>query len=259
MKRSGYVSLSICLSLALALLSQGVAAQTSIADFSQALSPLPLPAPSTERILNAIETGLAQEGFPAGQTLELIRRLGMIPGLLADKEAILLLLTRALEEGLPIDGLLTKGFELAAALEEGLPIEGIVLEALKLIAQRAPIPTIEQDLARRMVLLRGVRDLLFNMDIFALPQGATPRRPSELPAARFNQLLVQIADAMGDHLAGGGSPFEDALYESVSNRLENLSAGPNPTIPTEDVSLVLNAPNPLELADLTPIALEALS
>jgi hypothetical protein len=255
-KRTKLVNIAACLSLAVVLLSQGGFSQVLIGDFAQALSAIPLT--SSERILNAIELGLSGEGgFPAEQMLHLIQQLATLSGDPTDKEAVLLLLTRALEEELPVDGLLAKGFELAAALEEGLPIEEIVLEARKLITLRMPLSTIEQDLSLRLALLRGVRDQLFDMDIFILPPGATPRSPSELPASHFNQLLVQIADAIGDYLAGGGSPHVDALLESVSTRLENLSADPNPTIPKEDVDLVLKLPDPLKLEDLTAIALEA--
>lgn len=229
----------------------GYAAPT-IGDFSRALSALPVK--SGDRILAAIEEGLTQPGFPAEGILQLIEVLAVTPGSIEEKEGILILVTRTIEEGLPVDGILAKGFDLTAALGEGLPIEGIVLEALKGFAQRAPLPAIEYGISRRLILLRAVRDLLFEKEIFSVPPGAPQTTPTALPAARFNELLLQISDAVSDYLDGGGSPFEgEVLLEQVTDRLTRL---PEEVIPASDVELVLDR---ITAADLTGVALAALS
>ncbi len=98
-------------------------AQISLETFDRALDTIPLTA--HDRILAAIESGLSQPGFPSDHFLALIQRLGPIVGPAEEKESILLMLTRALEGGLSIDGLLPAGFELARAIEEGLSVQGV--------------------------------------------------------------------------------------------------------------------------------------
>jgi len=241
--------------IALGLLVIGalfVAGQDSLADFRNALQQVPVG--SLDRMLAAIEAGFTQPGFPANPLLSLIHHIAHIPASQEDKESVLLLITRAMEEGLQIEGLIEKGFELSAALEEGLPIDGILLDALKGIAQRSPVVLIERKISQGLVLLRGVRDLLFEKDIFAVPVGGQRTIPSALPAPRFNQLVVQIADAVSDYIEGGGSPFEGhALYELVGDRLRRL---PAQVVPVEDVELVLERISP---ADLTRVTLAAVS
>jgi len=230
----------------------GTAAALSRADFDHALDAIPLT--SHDRILAAIDLGLSQAGFPANELLSLIQRLALIAAPAEEKEAILLMLARALEQGLSIDGLLPAGSALASAIEEGLPIEGVVLEALKGIAQRSPTSVIVAGITQRLTLLREVRDLLFARQIFRASVGTSQSSPTALPATRFDELVVQIADAVSDYLEGGGSPFDGAaLYELVAVRLRRL---PESVVRPEDVDLVLDRIGP---PDLTEIALNVLS
>jgi hypothetical protein len=220
--------------------------------------PSPLQLQDHARILAAIETGLSVPGFPAQDLLSLIGRLATIPGSSGEKDTILLLFARALENGMPIDGLIPVGFALADALEDRLPIEGVLLEALKGIAQGTPISVIEASLTRRLTLLREVQDLLFSRGVFRAPSGSTPTTPTTLPATRFDELVDQIADALSDHLEGGGGPFDgnppgQALYDLVADRLGRL---PESLVHATDVQLVLGLIGP---DDLTRIALAALT
>jgi hypothetical protein len=226
-------------------------AQTTLDDFDQALAAIPLS--SHVRILTAIEYGLSTPGFPAADLLQLIHRLAAIPGTGDEKESILMLLTRAIESGQSIGGLLPVGFDLANALEEGLPIEGVVLEALKGIAQGVPITSIASGVSQRLTLLREVRDLLFEREIFRQTPGSPSSAPTILAAESFDQLVVQIADAVSDYVGGGGSPFEgNELYGLVTDRLTRLAPS---VVPSADVALVLDRIGP---PDLTRIALAAL-
>jgi len=228
------------------------AARASIGDFDRALAGIPLSDP--ERILAAIEGGLEQPGFPGDGLLSLINGLASIPGSANEMEMILLLFARALENGMPIDGLLPIGFQLANALEEGLPIEGVLLEALKGIAQGSHISIIEAGISQRLTLLWSVRDLLFSRGVFRVPSGAPQTSPNAIPAVRFDELVDQIADALSDYLEGGGGPFDgQAMFVLVSDRLRRL---PESVVAPEDVELVLGAIGP---ADLTQIALAALT
>jgi len=227
-------------------------AQIPLETFNQALSAIPLAA--HDRILAAIETGTSQPEFPSDHLLALIQRLGPIAGPAKDKESILLMLTRAMERGLPIAGLLPASFELARALEEGLPIEGVVLEALKGIAQGSPISVIVAGITLRLVVLWDVRDLLFDRGIFRAAPGAAGSVATALPTEKFDQLVAQIADAISDYLEGDGRPYAgEAMYTLVADRLRNL---PEAVVRPEDVDLVLDRIGP---PDLTEIALNALS
>jgi len=227
--------------------------EATIDDFARLLSSIPLR--SEDRILAAIETGLSQDGFPADMMFRLTTQLVAIQGSPEEKEGILLLIARTIEEGLPAEGMIEKGFDLAGALgEEGLPIEAIILEALKGFAQRTPLTAIEAGISRRLVLLRAVRGLLFEKGIFSLPPGAPQTGPTALPEERFNELLLQISDGISDYLDGGGSPFEgEALLAQVTDRLTKL---PAEVIPKSDVELVLDR---ITASDLTRVALAALS
>jgi len=239
--------------LALVLIGTvGATAQITLADFDRALSAIPLGA--HDRILQAIDLGLATPGFPASGLLSLIERLAAVPAASEDKELVLLLFTRALEARMSIDGLLPIGFDLADALEEGLPVEGVILEAFKGIAQGSPVAVIEEGIRQRLILLQEVRDLLFTRGIFRATPGGSGSSPTALPPARFDQLVVQIADAVSDYLEGGGSPFEGAaLYALVADRLRRL---PATVVLPEDVDLVLDRIGP---ADLTQVALAAMT
>jgi hypothetical protein len=237
---------------AITVTAVGATAQASLADFDRALHAIPLT--SHDRILAAIELGLSQAGFPADELLSLIQRLAPIAAPAEEKEAILLMLARALEQGLPIDELLPAGSALAGAIEEGLPVQGVVLEALKGIAQRSPVSVIVAGITQRLTLLREVRDLLFAREIFRAPAESSQASPTALPPTKFDELVVQIADAVSDYLEGGGSPFDGgALYELVAVRLRRL---PESVVRPEDVDLVLDRIGP---PDLTKIALNALS
>jgi hypothetical protein len=230
----------------------GATAQVPLAEFDQALDAIPMA--SGDRILAAIEAGLSRPGFPADGLLALIRQIAPIPGATEEKESILLMFARTLESGQSIDSLLPKGFELASALEEGLPVEGILLEALKGIAQGSPISVIAGGITQRLILLREVRDLLFSRGILRAAAGSPQTTPTALPEARFDQLVVQIADAVSDYLEGGGGPFEgEEIYTLVSDRLHRL---PESVVRPEDVSLVLDRIGP---PDLTQVALAALT
>jgi len=236
----------------LLVLSAAGYAQVSIDDFTRALSALPLT--SGDRILAAIETGLSQEGFPAERMLQLVEQLVVIPGSVEEKEGILTLVARTIEEGLPVDGIIEKGFNLAGALGEGLPIEAIIMEALKGFTQGTPLPSIEYGISRRLFLLRAVRDLLFEKGIFSVPPGAPQTSPNALPEPRFNELLLQISDEVGDYLDGGGSPFEgEVLRTQVINRLTRLKGD---VILGSDVKLIRDN---ITASDLTRVALAALS
>ena len=253
MRRTCFGFLRIGALLAVFLVGSATAvAQIGLEDFDRAIDPLPLAAEA--RILAAIDLGLHQPGFPADDLLALIERLVPIAAPPEGKEAILLMLTRALEQGLSIEALLPAGFELADALEEGLPIEAVVLEALKGIAQGSPTSVIVAGITQRLTLLREVRDLLFSREILRSSSDSSGSAPTTLPTANFDELVVQIADAVSDYLGGGGSPFDGAsLYELVADRLHRL---PEEIVRPVDVDLVLDRIGP---PDLTRIALNALS
>jgi len=243
-----------CLFVLIGLLSLSTigSAQVSIDDFSLALSALPLT--SEDRILAAIGAGLSQDRFPAARMLQLTQQIVTIPGSVEEKEGILILIARTIEEGLPADGMIEKGFALAAALGEGLPIKAIIQETLKWFTQRAPLSSIEYGISRRLLLLRAVRDLLFEKEIFSLPPGAPQTVPTALPEPRFNELLLQISDEVGDYLDGGGSPFEgEVLRTQVINRLTRLRGE---VILGSDVTLIRDN---ITASDLTRVALAALS
>jgi len=168
--------------------------------------------------------------------LQLTQQIVTIPGSVEEKEGILILIARTIEEGLPADGMIEKGFALASALGEGLPIKAIIQETLKWFTQRAPLSS------------------LFEKEIFSLPPGAPQTVPTALPEPRFNELLLQISDEVGDYLDGGGSPFEgEVLRTQVINRLTRLRGE---VILGSDVTLIRDN---ITASDLTRVALAALS
>jgi len=253
-RNRGFFGLVALLGVLLAL-SVTTAARATVDDFDLALSTMSLN--SHDRILAAITAGLEQPGFPADNLLALIQQLASISGSAEEKEMILLLFARALESGMSIIGLLPIGFDLANALQEGVHIETVILEALKGIAQGSPILVIEAGISQRLTLLREVRNLLFTRGISRAPSGSSATSTA-LPAARFDELVDQIADTLSDHLEGGGGPFDgnppgQALYDLVADRLGKLPAS---LVTSEDVALVLSVIGP---ADLTQIALAALT
>ena len=215
----------------LVLMAPVVSAQTALADFSEALSSIPLENPGF--ILSAIDVGLAQDGFPGPDVLRVIERLATDSSPTKDKETILRTLAEALHEGLPINDLVTKTFE-------GL-------------ARRIPLTEIERGLEQRLALLIELRDTLYAVGVFSAPAGAAAVA-SALPTARFNRLLMNIADAVADYIEGGGSPLEGhAMYEEVRIRLTMLQGT---VLPIEDVQIALER---IAASDLTRAALAALS
>jgi len=218
--------------LAVLVLGAAVLAAVPFQAFEEALCCIPFE--ETERILAAIELGYGQENFPSEDTLRLVERLVEHPSPTPEKQGILLTLATALEEGLPIDDLLNKAFE-------GL-------------ARGVPLNQIDGGLYQRLILLIQVRDLLYANGIFSVPAGSPQSVPSALPTPRFNELLTNIADAVGDHLEGGGSPFDGhILFQHVEERLMALQGV---TLLQADVALVLER---IEPADLTHVALAAVS
>jgi len=229
--------------------------QVDLSTYEQLLVLLPLTEP--DRALAALETGLSQPGFPATQVKSLIELLIATPGPNESKNEILFLLVRTIESGYSVTDLLPAEQMLTEAMAEGLPIDGIVLEALKGIAQRRSAIVIEQGIDHRLSLLRGVRDLLFQKSLFSTPEGQSSSAAGALPESRFNALLTNVADTISDFLEGGGSPFDSTvLYAQVEDRLTKLSQGASPSIPASDVDLVLERIGP---DDLKRVALEAVS
>ena len=206
-------------------------AQVSLSQVRQELDAIPMA--SADRIVAAFALGFEQEGFPAEQVLRFVQRLAASPGPSTEKENILLTLAFALENGLPIDELVNKGFE-------GL-------------ARSIPLNTIGRGLSQRLRLLIEVRDLMYAVGIFSAPAGAPAVSPV-LPLPLFNQFVMHIADAIGDYLDGGGSPLDGhAIYQVVVLRLTTLQGV---TLPPSDVELVLERLTP---SDLARIALAGVS
>ncbi len=208
-------------------------AQVALADFQRVLSAIPVTAGG--RILSTLDRALRQEGFPAAEVERLFERLLTVPAAASDKEAVILTIVAALEEGIPVDGLLNKAFE---GLARGVPL--------------APL---NQLLQQRLRILIGTCDLLYAKGIFRATAGTpTSSGASALPAARFDAMLSQLGDALGDYLESGGSPHDgNLIYQGVEARLTMLRGSvPVPA----DVDLVLGRLAP---EDLTRIVLAALN
>jgi hypothetical protein len=183
--------------------------------------------PPESTLLSTVETWLAEK-----------------EGSVADKEAILSIIRHALEDDLPVEMLVDK-------IKEGLgPAE---------IAQaKVPLPQIVQEVSRRVCLLSEVRDLLWNKGIFSLPEGEKAVVPALSPK-RFDSLVTEIADALGDYLEGGGSPLEGyLLFQTVSHRLWTLSQLTEPVISKEDADLILNSDRAIKPGELTRVVSKAL-
>jgi hypothetical protein len=165
-------------------------------------------------------------------------------GSAASKEAILSAVMLALEDDLPVTMLIDK-------IKEGLGPSGVP-------QPKAPLLEISQEIARRAQLLSEVRALLWSKGIFSAPEGTQAAVPS-LPPERFDYLVNEIADALGDYLEGEGSPQEGhLLFQEVSHRLFSLSQLTEPVISLEDVNLVLNPERGIKPGDLTYVVLKAL-
>jgi len=207
-------------------------AQIPLSEYEQALRAIPVA--NMDFVLSTLEWGMEQPDFPATPMLRLIDRLAEHPAPAFEKEAIILVLARALEEALPIEGLVN------------MTLEGL--------ARSVPLQSIEQGLAVRVTLLAETRDLLYSKGIFSAPADAPQSVPTSIPMPRFNQLLIHISESIGEFLESGGSPFDGhVLYQEVHNRLTMLQGV---TLLAEDVDLVLGR---LEPTDLTQVALAAVS
>ena len=207
-------------------------AQTPQSRFEQALRAIPVT--DIARPLAAFALGLSQPDFPAADVIQLVERLAATSYSVPEKEAVLTSIVVAMEEGLPVDGLVTKG------------LEGL--------ARGIPVPQIARSLHQRLVLLAETRDLLYAKGIFSVAPGSPQSVPTALPTPRFNLLITHISDTIADYLEGGGSPFEgQTLLQEVRFRLTTLQGA---TLKAEDVELVLKRIGP---ADLTRVALAAVS
>ena len=223
--------------LALVLLGLGLvagpgsAAQATPIEVTHAIEALSLP--HGGEIVAAFQTGFSQDGLSADDTLSLVQRLAAAGGSKSDQDAILLVIAHALEEDLPVTMLESKA-------AEGL-------------ARGVPLSVIAQGLALRERLLAEVRDLLCSKSIFRAKDGTLAIPPS-LPGPRFDLLVTNIADCLGDYVDGGGSPLDGyALLAEMTKRLTLLKGS---VIPAEDVELVLSR---ADAADLTRTVLEALN
>jgi len=218
--------------LVLACLGLSAAAGVPISAFEEAFRAIPVSDP--HRFVAAVELGLTQTDFPATEVLQLTGRVSATMYTAQEKEALLLPVIAAMEDGLPVDGLVTKG------------LEGL--------ARGIPVPQIEQSLRQRRVLLIETRDLLYALGIFSVAPGSPQSVPTAIPTPRFNLLVTHVSDTIADYLEGGGSPFEgQALYQEVRFRLTSLEGA---TLKAEDVDLVLKR---IEPSDLTRVALAAVT
>jgi len=195
-------------------------------DFAAVLASIPVA--SQARVLAALDLGMGSSccGFPTDETYRLFQRLASAPGAASDKEAIILVVTRAIEESLPIDSLLNKAFE-------GL-------------ARGVSLPSLNQLLTQRLRLLEESRDLLYARGIFrATPGASVAAGASALPPSRFDALVSNLGDALGDYLESGGSPFESQkIYDEVQARLTQLTGS---GLVAADVELLLSRIGPEDL------------
>lgn len=239
------------------MLSGGIAlAAASAADVNQALQALHLT--SAEKIMAAFEIGFSQGRLQPEEALHLVKRLSAAEGSPSDKETILLTIAHALEDDLPVSTLVNK-------VEEGLARS---VPLLVILNGSGGQPLI-LGLVQRECLLGEVRDRLYQRNIF-ITGNNPPSAPEEtqavstsLPLRRFDALVTNIADALGEYLEGDGNPYDGfLLYQAISTRLRNQSSAESviPTgesiIPAEDVDLVLDRIKP---GDLTPTVLKALN
>lgn len=204
----------------------------SLADFERVLGSIPISDPA--RVTAALTLAFSTEGFPVNETYSLLERLAASSGAAAEKEAIVLVFARAMEQGIPIASLLNK-------TSEGL-------------ARNVSLAPLGQLLQQRLRLLVEGRDLFHAKGIFRATPGAAAAAPvALLPAMRFDVLLSEFGDALGDYLESGGSPFnENLIHSEVTGRLTRLRGV---ALPASDVDLLLSRIVP---ADLTRIMQTAL-
>jgi len=228
-RRARWIGPVVLLLVALGLSAH---AEIPLADYEAVL--LAIPVSDLGHVLGAIEFGLSQPDFPAFETMQYLDRLAASRYSAQEREALLSDIVVALEEGLPIEGLVTKGLE---GLARGVPAAGI-----------------QQSLHQRLVLLAETRDLLYAKGIFSVAPGSPQSVDTALPTPRFNLLVTHISDTIADYLEGGGSPFEgQTLMQEVRFRLTSLEGA---ILNATDVELVLKR---IEPADLTRVALSAVS
>jgi hypothetical protein len=209
------------------------AAAVTIEDFDRILGTIPIE--NEARVMAALDLGLKSSCcFAADETYRLLERLAAVLGSAADKEAIVLTITQAIEQGIPVDILLNKAFE-------GL-------------ARAVPLAHLGQLLELRLRLVLECRDLFYSRGIFrASPGASVAAGATALPPSRFDDLLSNFGDALGDGLDSGGSPFESQrIYDEVHERLTQLSGT---VLTASDVDLVFSRVEP---ADLTQVVLAAL-
>ncbi len=211
-----------------------VAAAVTLDDFGRVLDSIPVA--SKARVMAALDLGLKSSccGFPVNETYRLFERLAGGAGSAADKEAVILVVTRAIEGGIPVDGLLNKA-------NEGL-------------ARGVSLASLAQLLALRLELLEESRDLFWQYGIFrASPGASVSAGATALPASRFDALLSNFGDALGDYIESAKDPFaSQQVYDEVQARLTLLTGS---VLSAGDVELLLSRISP---ADLTQIVLAAL-
>ncbi len=210
------------------------AVAVTIEDFDRILGTMPMG--DDERAMAALEFGLTSAccGFPANETYHLFEHLAAASGAPVSKETIVLVLTRAIEQGIPAASLVDKA-------SEGL-------------ARGVELVDLGQLLELRFQILLESRDLFGSKRIFrAPPGGSVAAGATALPASRFDALLSNFGDALGDYLESGGSPFETQdIYDDVSARLTQLNGT---VLNADDVDLLLSR---IEPADLTQAVSPAL-
>ncbi|GAG00108.1 unnamed protein product, partial [marine sediment metagenome] len=75
--------------------------------------------------------------------------------------------------------------------------------------------------------------------------------------ARFDILVIHIADALGEYLEGWGNPLDGYLLKEVVHlRLSNLKGV---VVPVDDVELILARIGPADLARVVKEVLDQLS
>jgi hypothetical protein len=210
------------------------AAAVTLDDFGRVLAAIPIV--NEARVMAAFELGLKSSccGFPVNETYRLLERLAAVSGSAADKEAIVLAITQAIEQGIPVDSLLNKAFE-------GL-------------ARAVPLGPLGRLLELRLQILLESQYLFWGKGIFrASPGASVAAAATALPPSRFDALLSNFGDALGDYHESGGSPFEgQQIYGEVHERLTQLSGT---VLTASDVDLVFSR---IEPADLTKVILDAL-
>ena len=210
------------------------AAAVTLDDFGRVLAAIPIA--NEARVMAAFELGLKSSccGFPVNETYRLLERLAAVSGSAADKEAIVLAITQAIEQGIPVDSLLNKAFE-------GL-------------ARAVPLGPLGRLLELRLQILLESQYLFWGKGILrASPGASVDAAATALPPSRFDALLSNFGDALGDYHESGGSPFEgQQIYGEVHERLTQLSGT---VLTASDVDLVFSR---IEPADLTQVILAAL-